>query len=279
MKMKYIVRGIAFLIGLSILLYPTISNQWNTYRNSKLNSEYERAVDELDPSENQKMIKKARKYNKTLVGKSIPDVFVIRDEASDAKYESLLNPTDDGIMGYVDIPKIDVQLPIYHYSTEEVLEKGAGHICGSSLPVGGKNTHTVISAHRGLPQAKMFRDLDRLKKGDLFYFQVLGETLAYEIDLIQVVEPDETRSLAITKGVDYATLVTCTPYAVNTHRMLVRGHRVPYEKEIYQEQENEVLPPKLTSVVAQAVCVLIGVVIAIVMVWCLSAREKKKNKR
>lgn len=277
MKKKHILRGITFLIGLSILLYPTISNQWNTYRNSRLTARYQETVSRMKEAQQKEMLQQAREYNRTLEGTSVPDVFAIRENTSDPEYEAILNPNGDGMMGYVDIPRIGVSIPIYHYSTMDVLEKGAGHIFGSSIPVGGRSTHTVISAHRGLPQAKMFRDLDLLKKGDLFYLQILGKTLAYKIDMIQVVEPYETRSLAITKEVDYATLVTCTPYAVNTHRLLVRGYRVTYEEETYKEEQEAKPGPKITSLLAQVLCVLLGVLIAVGVVFLMSIRERRKK--
>lgn len=280
MKRKnYILRIIIFLMGLVIFLYPTVSDKWNRYRASLLIAEYSEQVAVLEPQDYTPYLEAAQAYNETLVESSVPDVFAIRDGIEDAEYESLLNLNGDGMMGYVEIPSIDVNLPIYHYTTAEVLEKGAGHIFGSSLPVGGESTHTVISAHRGLPQAKMFTDLNLLEEGDLFYFKVLGDALAYEIDMIQIVEPDEVRSLAITSGQDFATLVTCTPYAVNTQRLLIRGHRVEYVEHVYEEQQEMEKQPAADNVVAEVLCVVLGILIAVIFVKIVSWRDARKHRR
>ena len=230
-KKKYIALGLLFLIGLSILLYPLISNQWNSYRDRKLINQYDQTVaDTTDDEKIEEMLSAARAYNEEIDEESMPDAFSVRDGVTDAEYESLLNVEADGMMGYVEIPVIGQTIPIYHYTTEESLQKGAGHLFGSSLPIGGENTHAVISAHRGLPSAKLFTDLNLVQEGDVFYIHILKETLAYEVDQILTVLPDETESLGITEGEDYVTLITCTPYAVNTHRLLVRGHRIAYEE-------------------------------------------------
>lgn len=275
-RKKYVLRTALFLVGLAIFLYPTISDKWNRYRASRLIAQYSEQISVLEEQDYTPYLEAAQAYNETLVESSVPDVFAIRDGIEDEEYESLLNLNGDGMMGYVEIPSIDVNLPIYHYTTAEVLEKGAGHIFGSSLPVGGESTHTVISAHRGLPQAKMFTDLNLLEEGDLFYLKVLGNTLAYEIDMIQVVEPDEVRSLAITAGQDFATLVTCTPYAVNTQRLLIRGHRTAYDEAVYEEQKETEKKQDTNSVIAEVICVLLGVLIAVVFVRILSWRDSKK---
>lgn len=223
-KKKYIGLGLLFLIGLSILLYPMVSDAWNRYRDSLLISNYSSSVSSDDNSEKiDSMWKAAQEYNEQIKQESVPDAFSVRDGQTDSTYESLLNLNGDGMMGYVEIPVIDVSIPIYHYTTDESLEKGAGHLFGSSLPVGGKSTHCILSAHRGLPSAKLFTDLNLVEEGDVFYLHVLGKTLAYEVDQILTVLPEQTESLGITDGDDYVTLVTCTPYAVNTHRLLVRG--------------------------------------------------------
>ena len=223
-RKNHIGFGLLFLVGLSILLYPMISNTWNKYRDSKLISKYSSSVFSNEKSEKiESMWKAAEKYNEQIKQESVPDAFSIRDGKTDSTYESLLNLNGDGMMGYVEIPVIDVKVPIYHYTTEESLQKGAGHLFGSSLPVGGENTHCILSAHRGLPSAKLFTDLNLVEKGDVFYLHVLDRTLAYEVDQILTVLPEETESLAIKDGADYVTLITCTPYAVNTHRILVRA--------------------------------------------------------
>ena len=221
-KKNYIGLGLLFLIGLSILLYPMVSDAWNRYRDSLLISNYSSSVSSDDNSEKiDSMWKAAQEYNEQIKQESVPDAFSVRDGQTDSTYESLLNLNGDGMMGYVEIPVIDVSIPIYHYTTDESLEKGAGHLFGSSLPVGGKSTHCILSAHRGLPSAKLFTDLNLVEEGDVFYLHVLGKTLAYEVDQILTVLPEQTESLGITDGDDHVTLVTCTPYAVNTHRLLV----------------------------------------------------------
>lgn len=273
-KTKFILIIPMFLIGLSILLYPTISNLWNKHRAEQLMTSYEQRVERVDKDKQKELYAAAVAYNQSLKDAKVPDAFSVRDGVKDKTYEDLLNPEKDGMMGVVEIPLIDVKLPIYHYTTEEVLNKGAGHLFGSSLPVGGESTHAVISAHRGLPSAKLFTDLNLLKKPDHFYLHVLDQTLAYEIDEISVVEPDETESLAVTPGEDQVTLLTCTPYAVNTQRLLVRGHRIAYDEQKYQEEAKEQKMPEKTSVVIRILCVIAGVFIAIVLVWLLDRRKR-----
>ena len=226
------------------------------------------------------MWKAAEEYNEQIKQESVPDAFSVRDGETDSTYESLLNLNGDGMMGYVEIPVIDVQIPIYHYTTDESLEKGAGHLFGSSLPVGGESTHAILSAHRGLPSAKLFTDLNLVEKGDVFYLHILGKTLAYEVDQIQTVLPEQTDSLAITEGKDYVTLVTCTPYAVNTHRLLVRGHRTTVEaaKEA-QKSEKKVSGATNPSLPMILLCVVIGIVIAAVLVTVINSVQNKKRRR
>lgn len=282
-KKKYIGMILLFLVGLSILLYPTISNLWNTYRNNLLISDYSSMVSsETDSEQLDNMWKAAEEYNKQIKQESVPDAFSIRDGQTDPTYESLLNLNGDGMMGYVEVPVIGQNIPIYHYTTEESLQKGAGHLFGSSLPVGGEGTHCIISAHRGLPSAKLFTDLNLVKEGDVFYLHVLDKVLAYEADLIQTVLPEETESLAITDGEDYVTLITCTPYAVNTHRILVRGHRIPYEeaKEI-ESTETKASGFANPSKAMLLLCVVIGIVIAVVIVKAANRMgdRRKKNRQ
>lgn len=224
-----------FAAGLSLLLYPFVANQWNNYRQSQLLTSYEEAVSEMEESgrvDYEEEWLKARNYNDELLPYILPDSFSTAEvpQEGDAAYLSCLNLTEDGMMGYVQVPKINVKIPIYHTTNEDVLQKAAGHLPGSSLPIGGEGTHTVISAHRGLPSAALFTDLDKLKEGDVFLLSVLDETLAYQVDRINVVEPTDTQALSAEDGEDLATLLTCTPYGVNSHRLLVRGHRIPYEE-------------------------------------------------
>lgn len=217
-----------FLIGLSILLYPLVSSTWNQYLANSMMGNYDNTVAELPENTLSDMLDAAHEYNDRLLPKAVPDAFSIREKVTDIEYESLLNVTGDGMMGYIDIPSINTKSPIYHYSTEDVLQKGVGHLFGSSLPVGGKGTHAVLTAHRGLPSNKLFSDLDKIVIGDKFFITICGETIAYQVDQILTVLPDETSELALVDGKDYVTLVTCTPYGVNTHRILCRGYRVPY---------------------------------------------------
>lgn len=220
---------LVFLFGLGLLLYPTVSNLWNSKHSSKVITQYTREVTTLDDTSIQKMLEQAREYNRKLFQEGRG--FDISD--SDQKlYNRLLNTDGNGIMGYVEIPKIRCKLPIYHGTEEESLVNGTGHLEWSSLPVGGESTHTVISGHRGVPSARLFTDIDRLVEGDIFSLHVLGVTLNYEVDQILVVLPEELNTLKIEEGKEYCTLVTCTPYGINTHRLLVRGHRVDAEEAL-----------------------------------------------
>lgn len=279
-KKNYIGLGLLFLIGLSILLYPMVSDAWNRYRDSLLISNYSSSVSSDDNSEKiDSMWKAAQEYNEQIKQESVPDAFSVRDGQTDSTYESLLNLNGDGMMGYVEIPVIDVSIPIYHYTTDESLEKGAGHLFGSSLPVGGKSTHCILSAHRGLPSAKLFTDLNLVEEGDVFYLHVLGKTLAYEVDQILTVLPEQTESLGITDGDDYVTLVTCTPYAVNTHRLLVRGIRTKYvEKEV--TKNDETIPQKLAVVDPKRVLAggAAALVILILLIYLIVRRKDKKRR-
>ena len=233
---------IIFLAGLSLLLYPFVANQWNNYRQKQLISDYDSIVSAEDAAgeiDYAAELEKARAYNEALLPSILPDSFAIAEatEGEDKAYMDCLNIAGDGIMGIVEIPKIDIKLPIYHTTREDVLQVAAGHLEGSSLPVGGASTHAVISAHRGLPSASLFTDLDKLEEGDHFLIHVLNETLCYEVDKISVVKPEETSGLAVEEGKDLVTLLTCTPYGVNTERLLVRGHRVEYvEQEVEAEK-------------------------------------------
>ena len=267
-----------FVVGLGILLYPSFSNWWNTRRANMLIVEYDENIAEMDSGDIDYIRDVARAYNSTLLGNVLPDAFAELQLPPDNTYDNMLDPTGTGYMGTVEIPKININLPIYHYTTEEVLEKGAGHLAGSSLPIGGESSHSVLSAHRGLPSAKLFTDLDRVDIGDNFYLHVLEETLAYQVDQILVVEPDHTEDLSIVEGEDYCTLLTCTPYAVNSHRLLVRGHRVPYTEEQYQEDSKQIALPSGPSVLIRILCVIIGLAIAFLIVFLLRRRKRKKGK-
>lgn len=232
--------GLLFLTGFGILAYPTVSDQWNTYRQSRLISDYDMAVSPLEEEDFEKVWEEARSYNGTFEQNSIlSDVFGI-DEAEDIReteYWKVLNVTGNGIMGYLSIPKINIKLSIYHGTSDEVLDTGVGHLNGTKLPIGGEGNHSVLSAHRGLPSAKLFTDIDQLDRGDRFYVHILNEDLAYEVDrVLPMVDKDDyhalEEALKVEEGQDYVTLFTCTPYGVNSHRLLVRGHRVPYDGEL-----------------------------------------------
>ena len=211
------------LAGLSLLLYPTFSDWWNSYHQTKAIASYAADVANLSNEDYEKIWKAATEYNASLSERNSD--YTLTEEQK-KQYEQLLNVSGDGIMGYIEIPSINCSLPIYHGTQESVLQIAVGHIEWSSLPVGGASSHCVVSGHRGLPSAKLFTNLDELSKGDTFMLRVLDEVLTYEVDQILIVEPQETGALQIEEGKDYCTLVTCTPYGINTHRLLVRGHRI-----------------------------------------------------
>ena len=237
-KIPGIIFGLMFLIGFGILVYPTVADQWNTYRQSRLISSYERTISDMEPEDFTAEWEKAQAFNDTLTQNSIyGDVFGEEDqELEDTDYWQVLNVGGDGVMGYLSIPKINIRLSIYHGTSDEVLQTGVGHLNGTKLPIGGENTHSVLAAHRGLPSARLFTDIDQLEKGDMFYIHVLDETLAYQVDqILDMVDKDDhetlEKALQIEEGKDQVTLFTCTPYGVNSHRLLVRGTRVPYTGE------------------------------------------------
>ena len=283
-KKKYIGLGLLFLIGLSILLYPMVSDAWNRYRDSLLISNYSSSVSSDDNSEKiDSMWKAAQEYNEQIKQESVPDAFSVRDGQTDSTYESLLNLNGDGMMGYVEIPVIDVSIPIYHYTTDESLEKGAGHLFGSSLPVGGKSTHCILSAHRGLPSAKLFTDLNLVEEGDVFYLHVLGKTLAYEVDqILPMVDKDDhetlENALKIEEGKDQVTLFTCTPYGVNSHRLLVRGTRVAYNGE--EDKEATISESMVESIKNYyMIYTILGLAVTLLVILLLRYLSKKKRNK
>ncbi len=223
-----IILILIFLAGLSLLLYPTVSDYWNSLHQSRAVAEYAENVANLDNEKYDEMLEAAKKYNETLLMKD--NIYIMTEEEREA-YEALLNLSENGILGYIEIESIDCSLPIYHGVEDSVLQIAVGHIDWTSLPVGGANTHCVLSGHRGLPSARLFTDLDKMDIGDTFLIRVLDETLTYEVDQILIVEPHEVDALNIEEGQDYCTLVTCTPYGINSHRLLVRGHRIENKKE------------------------------------------------
>ena len=216
------------VVGLSLMLYPSFSNWWNEAHQSRAIAAYSQEVSKLDENRYDELRQQAREYNRSLVGRE--NAYLL-DDSQKAEYERLLDVSGMGIMGYIEIPSLKVSLPIYHGTEESVLQVAVGHLEWTSLPVGGESTHCVLSGHRGLPSAKLFTDLDRLVVGDRFRLGVLDQVLTYEVDQILIVEPQDTEALLIEEGKDLCTLVTCTPYGINTHRLLVRGHRVETEKD------------------------------------------------
>lgn len=219
---------VILIIGLSLLLYPSFADWWNSSRQSMAIASYSEQVATLDEDKYQQLWDAAWEYNRSLVDR--PNVFTLSEEQM-LDYQELLNVGGNGIMGYVEIPSISVALPVYHGTDEAVLQVAVGHLEWSSLPVGGLGSHCVVSGHRGLPSARLFTDLDQLVEGDIFLFRVLDEILTYEIDQIRIVEPHQTEDLLIQEGKDLCTLVTCTPYGINSHRLLIRGHRIANMEE------------------------------------------------
>lgn len=234
---KKLLVFLLFGIALMLMMYPFIANYLFEHKTDSVVDSVQQTAEKLDDSEQKAEIEKAMRYNESLANGHVvlTDPFKeekIEIEEDTAEYESLLNLTNDGVMGTVEIPLINVSLPIYHGTSDAILKKGAGHLQGTSLPVGGASTHTVITGHTGLSNAKLFTDLTELDKGDIFFLEVMGEKLAYQVDQIKVVLPTEMDDLKIVPGEDYCTLLTCTPYGVNTHRLLVRGKRTDYQEAV-----------------------------------------------
>ena len=278
---------LVFLLALGITLYPIISNWYNEKHQSEIHTQYQEIIQQVDDSEKIRAKELADEYNAAILpGTQLSDAF--SKEAllwASEDYEHQLNLAGDGTMGYVEIPLIQVNLPIYHGTDSETLEVGIGHLLGSSLPVGGVSTHSVLTAHSGMANQKMFSDLDKLKIGDVFYLQVLDETLAYQVDQINTVLPHDTTYLGITEGQDYCTLVTCTPFGVNTHRLLVRGTRIPYEEaEVIVEEQLQVEElPKSTWEEQYIKGILFGIG-AVILIGCIYAylmyrRKHRKPKK
>ena len=270
-KLYTVALIVVLVTGLFLLLYPSFSDWWNSRVQTKLISNYNEIVAKLDTEDYTALWDSARAYNGDLWGRNNP---YLLEESQRERYNGLLNPAGDGIMGYVQIPDIDVVLPIYHGTDELVLQTAIGHLDWTSLPVGGAGTHCVISGHRGLPSARLFTDLDKVMVGDVFMLHVLDDTLTYEVDQIRIVEPDETEELLLQAGKDLCTLVTCTPYGVNSHRLLVRGHRV--------ENLAETVDVRITAdaVVVEKLVVAPFVllpILLVMLVWLfVSSRKRKK---
>lgn len=245
------------LVGLAMLSYPTVSDYWNSFHQSKAVAGYVEKVANMDELDYQKKLTEAQNYNDSLPQAVIPDLNI--DKATEDTYNQTLDIDGSGIMAYVEIPKLNTIMPIYHGTDDSVLQVAIGHIPGTSLPVGGLGTHSVISGHRGLPSAKLFTDIDQLVEGDTFLIQVLDQTLTYEVDQILTVTPDDVSALEIDPQQDYVTLVTCTPYGVNSHRLLVRGHRI----------ENEMKQARVTSEATQVKPILVAPFVGLILLMIL----------
>lgn len=269
--------AILFLAGFSLLLYPLAANEWNSYRQKKLIGSYEEEVTVLEAAgavDYAAEKEAAEAYNNALLPSILPDSFAnVKEPGRDEAYMSCLNIIGTGVMGTIEIPKIDITLPVFHTTEEDVLETAAGHLEGSSLPVGGKSTHAVISAHRGLPSAALFTDLDKMEKKDHFLLHILDETLCYEVDQISTVVPEDTKDLEVEDGKDLVTLLTCTPYGVNSHRLLVRGHRVPYEPELLADEKIPLGNMSLHT--NYLLWVVVGILITVVFCIFLYRRERR----
>lgn len=279
---KKIAIGIMMIAGLSLLMYPLVANTWNNHVQASLVNNYSEnvtsAIEEgkLDVDAE---LSKAVQYNADLLPSILPDSFAEAEaNGTDATYMNLLNANGDGIMGYIQIPSINVKLPIFHTTDDDVLEIGVGHLEGSSLPVGGPDTHSVLSAHRGLPSATLFTDLDKVEIGEDFFIIIMGEYFAYEVDNIDVVEPEDTSLLKVEKGKDLCTLVTCTPYGVNTERLMVRGHRVEYTPEMLSDAKT----PAFGAVSLHSnylLWVIVGLAIVAAFILGLHLYDKKRSKK
>ena len=261
------------LAGLSLLLYPSVSDYWNSFRQSQVISNYAETMHEIDPDRYKHLIESARAYNATLIDR--PNAYLLSEEQQ-RQYEELLDVSGIGAMGYIEIPTIQCSIPIYHGTSDAVLNIAVGHLEWTSLPVGGESTHCVLSGHRGLPSAKLFSDLDKVDVGDIFILRILDEILTYEVDQIKIVEPHVTENLLIEEGKDYCTLVTCTPYGINTHRLLVRGHRIdniPQAKKIRITADAIQIKPILVAPI------LATPVLLVLLIMLMIPTKPKNNRR
>lgn len=263
-----IILIIIFFIGMSIVLYPTISNYWNQRTQTAAIVNYDKTISNIDEEEYKKIFEKAEQYNENLSQLDFP----LSQSKQISGYEECLNIIGNGMMGYIRIDKIDVELPIYHGTSDAVLDIAAGHIQGSSLPIGGEGTHSLISSHRGLPSARLFTDLDKLEIGDIFTIVVLNKVITYEVDQIRIVEPHDLKGLGLEEGKDYCTLITCTPYGINTHRLLVRGHRV---ENIVDMSAFVVSDAVRIEPIIVAIFIAIFIIIILTIIVLVKYRKKK----
>ncbi len=274
-KKKNTIFVLMFLFGFLILIYPLVSKLYYRVESNFQVQEFEKAKEEFPTAEIKKKIQLAQAYNTTLDPSKMVDAFSSKQKAGIAEYARMLEVKEK--IGHIEIPKIDQDLPIYAGTSEEVLQKGAGHLEGTSLPIGGKSTHTVITAHRGLPTAQLFTNLDKLEKGDVFYVHNIEKTLAYKVDRILTVEPSNFEPVLVTKGDDFCTLLTCTPYMINSHRLLVRGHRIPYVASEHKKAEAEALFYRILKLLLIVLCLLI--LFYLVYRYLKNRRKKKKEKQ
>lgn len=272
-KITTILLVLVLLVGLSLLLYPTFADWWNSQVQSRAIASYTEKVQNLDTDKYKELWESARNYNKSLLGRS--NEYLLSEEQQ-SLYHQQLNVGGDGVMGIIEIPSINCTLPIYHGTSEDVLHTAIGHLEWTSLPTGGESTHAVVSGHRGLPSATLFTNLDQMIVGDLFVLHVLDEQLTYEVDQILIVEPDDTEALLIQEGKDLVTLVTCTPYGVNSHRMLVRGHRVANVEAAVAVR----ITADAVQIEPMLVAVLLAVPILLTMLIVVLVKDgrKKRNK-
>lgn len=271
-RLSSLIMPIVFLVGLGLLAYPTVSDYWNSFHQSQAIMEYAESVSGMDEKEYERILESARQYN---ASHPLNWNFTASDKY---EYNKELNFNNDGIMGYIEIPKIDVKLSLFHGTDASVLETSIGHLEGSSLPVGGLGTHSVLSGHRGLPSARLFSDLDKLEEGDTFTLHILNETLTYEVDQIRVVEPTDLSNITSDPNQDFVTLVTCTPYGINTHRLLVRGHRIQNSDGNADVISDAVQIKPIFIAPFIAVPIFVLLVVYIFVVTSKTYQEKHKNR-
>ena len=274
-----IILCLVILIGIGLLSYPTVSDWWNSFHQTRAVASYAAAVSQMKTEDYDRLFAEADDYNRKLAGTGMK--WSMTDEEI-REYNSVLDISDNGIMGYIDIPRIRQTLPIYHGTDDAVLQFAIGHLAGTSLPVGGDSTHCVVSGHRGLPSARLFTDLDRLIVGDIWTMTVLNRTVTYEVDQIRIVEPEDLSELQIVQGSDYCTLLTCTPYGINTHRLLVRGHRIPnLDGDANVTADAMQVDQTLVAMVVAVIILLILVIILLIVSskWYRDRRDRREMAR
>ena len=274
-----IILCLVILIGIGLLSYPTVSDWWNSFHQTRAVASYAAAVSQMKTEDYDRLFAEADDYNRKLAGTGMKWSMT---DAEIQEYNNVLDISDNGIMGYIDIPRIRQTLPIYHGTDDAVLQVAIGHLAGTSLPVGGDSTHCVVSGHRGLPSARLFTDLDRLTVGDIWTMTVLNRTVTYEVDQIRIVEPEDLSELQIVQGSDYCTLLTCTPYGINTHRLLVRGHRIPnLDGDANVTVDAMQVDQTLVAMVVAVIILLILVIILLIVSskWYKDRRDRREMAR